>query len=89
MSFFQEIKDDLETLAEDLTTIEHALLQKNEEGDTEVIAYRKQEMDGDSIIYINSKKEIDQETLEDFNQLFRAGIISRQGILQSIIKIFK
>lgn len=88
MKFFKDIKNDLEELAGDLTTVEHAMLKQNDDGSTEVLIYRKQEADGDSVIYI-APEEIDQEVLVAFNDLFQAGIISRQGILQAIIKIFK
>lgn len=86
MKFFKDIKDDLERLASDLTTVEHALLQENTDGQAEVIIYRRQELDGDSLVFLTSKK-VEPESLEAFNLLFQAATISRLGILRALIKI--
>ena len=88
MKFFQDLKRDLDNLIEDFTTVEHALVEQNAEGEHEVIIYRKQEIDGDSLFFISSQ-ELDPQKIEAFNDHFHASIISRHGLLQAIIKIFK
>lgn len=86
MNFFEKIKEDLEKGIEDMTTVEHALIQKNEEK-SELLLYRKQEIDGDSIVF-HTSKALEPEIIEAFNKAFQASITSRIGILSALIKIF-
>ena len=88
MKFFKDLKRELEEHIEDFTTVEHALIEQNSKGETEVVIYRKHEIDGDSVFFLSSK-EIETQKIEAFNELFQASIVSRLGILQAIIKIFK
>ena len=82
MSFFQDIKDKLETTLNDLTTIEHALVMEEEK--TKYV-YRFQQIDGDSYCYI-SPDPLDEEYYPLFNAAFSAATESRISLSKFIIE---
>lgn len=86
MKFFKDLREDIAGKVEDLTSVEHAFIERS--GDTSrVILYRKQELDGDSVIY-QADENLSPELLQAFNKAFEASIIARTGVLKGIMKIF-
>jgi hypothetical protein len=82
MSFFGNIKDQLENTLKELTTIEHALVI--EEDKTKYV-YRFQQTDGDSYCYI-SPDPLDEEYYPLFNAAFSAATKSRTSLSKFIIE---
>ncbi|SHI44516.1 hypothetical protein [Aquimarina spongiae] len=82
MSFFEDLKERLETTLVDLTTIEHVLII--EESDN--LLYRFQQTAGDSLSYIGAADDVDEELFELFNEAFSASVEARTGIGQFIIE---
>lgn len=92
MSFFKKLKTKIEDTVGDLSTLEHALYVE-QEGERKLVLYRRQQIEGDSIIYINDKVEIDPETMALFNEAVLAGNVARndlaQFLIESLTKPFK
>lgn len=87
MNFFEKIRNKLGDSIKDKSSIEHALIRRNN-GKDELIIYRKQELDGDCVNY-QGTEEIEPELIKAFNESFQAAVISRNGIIRAAIKIFK
>ncbi|WP_215225705.1 hypothetical protein [Echinicola shivajiensis] len=87
MNFFEKIKNKLEDSIKDKSSIEHALIQRNN-GKDELLIYRKQGLDGDCVNYQSSEK-IATELIKAFNESFQASVISRNAIIRAAIEIFK
>lgn len=81
MSFFEDLKVELENKLTDFTTIEHVLIFE----DDDRYIYRFQQTAGDSLSYI-SEKPIDKAYYSLFNDAFSASIESRTSITRFIIE---
>ncbi|WP_186757765.1 hypothetical protein [Echinicola salinicaeni] len=86
MDFFERIKEKLEDSLDDISNIEYAIIRNNN-GKHELLLYRKQEIGGDCLTYLSSKK-IDPDLIKAFNDSFQCAVNSRIGILKAVIKIF-
>lgn len=82
MSFFKNIRNELEHKLNDFTTIEHALILE----DNSLCIHRFQQIDGDSKIYLKDGEPIDEKYYELFNDAFSASIEARAGIIRFIIE---
>ena len=81
MSFFKDLKKQLEEKLIDIATVEHAMIIEEEGG----YVYRFQQVDGDSFSIV-SDTPIDEAYLTLFNEAFMAGVEARTGITRFIIE---
>ncbi len=85
MNFFEKIKNKIVETGSDLITNEQALFIKEGEIET-LLLYRKSELRGDSVNFINSNHKITPEQLYFFNKIFSSTTIAKTELTRFIIE---
>lgn len=85
MNFFKNIKNRIRETAIDMGTNEQALFIKEGKEET-LLLYRKSELMGDSLNYMNMDYNISPEKLYFFNETFSSAAIAKTELTRFIIE---
>lgn len=85
MGFFDEIKSKLESTLDDLSTIEHVMI---DDSTGQLMIYQSIEIEGDSLVYFGDNV-VTERQLELFNQACAAASEARTGIARFIVECIK
>lgn len=87
MSFFKRIEKKLKAKLKDLSTIEHAMIQR-EEDDQILLLYVLNSTDGDSMAFQGDER-VSEKKYELFNEATSASSQARTGLTRFIIESIK